>query len=350
MIALERLQALLHRFPDLTIGLLGDLFLDRYLDIDRSLDEPSIETGLTAYQVARVRNSPGALGTVINNLAALGVGNLVPVTVLGQDGGAYDLLQALAPLPVDTQFILRDPGRMTPTYTKPLREDDSGQIRELNRLDLITRAPLSEQIQQTLLEQVSQVFETCDGLIVLDQIEEPRWGVVNPAVRDHLKELSRADPDKLMFIDSRAHIGAFDCGVLKPNLAECLQALDPRETPPDAKTPDALTTASRAAAALVARSGRPLFCTLGADGILVAPLEAAPQHAPGIPVEGDVDIVGAGDSATSGIVAALLAGATPLEAATVGNLVASITVQQLGTTGTATADEVLARWHEAQDA
>ena len=56
----------------------------------------------------------------------------------------------------------------------------------------------------------------------------------------------------------------------------------------------------------------------------------------------------AGDSATSGMVLSLLAGATELEAAAVGNLVASITVQQIGTTGTATPQQVLQRWREMQ--
>ncbi|HND52485.1 MAG TPA: PfkB family carbohydrate kinase, partial [Pirellulaceae bacterium] len=51
-----------------------------------------------------------------------------------------------------------------------------------------------------------------------------------------------------------------------------------------------------------------------------------------------------GDSATAGIVASLLAGASPEEAAAVGNLVASITVQQLGTTGTASPAQVRERW------
>src|SRR5690348_15491256 len=62
------LNRILERLPDLTIGVLGDLFLDRYLEIDRALTEPSLETGLDAYQVVRVRPSPGAAGTVINNL------------------------------------------------------------------------------------------------------------------------------------------------------------------------------------------------------------------------------------------------------------------------------------------
>ena len=50
----------------------------------------------------------------------------------------------------------------------------------------------------------------------------------------------------------------------------------------------------------------------------------------------EVDPTGAGDSATAGCVLALAAGANCIEAALLGNLVASITVQQLATTGTAT--------------
>ena len=60
-------------------------------------------------------------------------------------------------------------------------------------------------------------------------------------------------------------------------------------------------------------------------------------------VEGPIDPTGAGDSATAGAVLSLCAGATLPEAAVVGNLVASITIQQLGTTGTATAEQLIAR-------
>ena len=48
----------------------------------------------------------------------------------------------------------------------------------------------------------------------------------------------------------------------------------------------------------------------------------------------------------AGIVSALCCGATPVEAALVGNLVASITIQQIGTTGTATREQVLGRYRE----
>ena len=59
LVSLERLDSLLATLPKLKIGLVGDLFLDRYLDIDPEMSELSIETGLEAYQVTRIRNSPG---------------------------------------------------------------------------------------------------------------------------------------------------------------------------------------------------------------------------------------------------------------------------------------------------
>ena len=365
MINLPRLESLLATFPHLKIGLLGDLFLDRYLDIDAELPETSIETGLEAYQVTRVRNSPGALGTVINNLAALGVGRLSPVTVLGDDGQAHDLLKELAGLPVDPQRIVRDPGRLTPTYTKPMRRDAAGVWRELNRIDLRNRAPLCRATEERLLDLASEVFAESDGLIVLDQVNEEGWGVVGPRLRDHLADLCRNQPGKLVFIDSRRHVRHFRCGVLKPNVGECLAALG--EPPPAADAPFDLELAGRAALALSRQTGRPLFCTLGERGMLVVDcgsriadrgldVESAIRnpkseivHIPGFAVAGPVDVVGAGDSATAGIVASLLAGATALEAATVGNLVASITVQQIGTTGSASSEQVVARWRRVDE-
>jgi sugar/nucleoside kinase (ribokinase family) len=61
---------------------------------------------------------------------------------------------------------------------------------------------------------------------------------------------------------------------------------------------------------------------------------------PAVPVSGDIDPTGAGDSATAGAVMALCAGASLPEAALVGNLVASITVQQIGTTGVARPEQL----------
>src|SRR5207248_8719350 len=112
MLTTELIERILSTIPQRTIGLLGDLFLDRYLDIDPARDEPSVETGLTAYQVTGVRSYPGALGTVLNNLAALGVGRIVPIAAIGDDGEGYELRQALKAMPgVELGGVFAAPGR-----------------------------------------------------------------------------------------------------------------------------------------------------------------------------------------------------------------------------------------------
>ena len=340
MIARHRLQHVLGTLPRLTIGLVGDLFLDRYLELVPGSRELSIETGLEAYQVEQVRNSPGALGTVLGNLAALGAGLLVPVTVIGDDGHGYDLLKEVRKLPVDPAHVLAIPGRLTPTYTKPMRPDGAGQLQELNRLDVRTRGPLTEEVTAELCRRVEQVFRTSDGLVVLDQLVDEDCGVVNAAVRDTLARLAAEQPHKLLYVDSRRFLGKFTAGTLKGNRQEVLtHARSAGEGDP---------AVDEALACLTRRTGRPAFCTLGERGILVARPGEVPVLVPGYPVTGPIDIVGAGDAATSGIVSALLAGCNELEAAATGNLVASITVQQLGTTGTATPEQVLARWSQVQ--
>src|SRR5437764_12237750 len=100
MLTDDTLRHILDGIPRLRIAVLGDLFLDRYLDLDAHLTEPSIETGLDAYQVVRVRSFPGAAGTVINNLVALGVGQVCAIAAIGDDGDGFELRQALERLRV----------------------------------------------------------------------------------------------------------------------------------------------------------------------------------------------------------------------------------------------------------
>src|SRR5690242_8237594 len=153
MLSKQFIEQILTTLPARRIGVLGDLFLDRYLDLDAALTEPSIETGLDAYQVVRVRSYPGAAGTIVNNLVALGVGRVVPVALIGDDGEGYELRQALAAMPaVDPVAVLTAAGRRTPTYTKPMLGAAGEPPRELNRLDIKNRTPTPADAEERLIE------------------------------------------------------------------------------------------------------------------------------------------------------------------------------------------------------
>jgi rfaE bifunctional protein kinase chain/domain len=341
MLTTSELNRILEALPDQTIGLVGDLFLDRYLEIAADLHELSIETGLEAFQVECIRNCPGALGTIINNLAALGVGRILPLSVIGDDGLGLDLSRALQQVPgLQQDHVLRCASRATPTYIKPLQPTASGQWQELNRMDVRSREPLSPAVTDAVCEHLQRLFQQVDGLIVLDQVPEADWGVVNSTVRECLAELSYRHSAKLVYIDSRSQLRHFHFGILKGNRHELAEA-----TGVDADDERAI---GQAAVQLSQRTGQPVFCTLGELGMLVARPSARPERVAAYRVDGPIDIVGAGDSATAGLVTALVAGADSLTAAAVANLVASITVQQLGTTGSASPDQVRRRWQACQ--
>jgi bifunctional ADP-heptose synthase (sugar kinase/adenylyltransferase) len=324
------IEAILGRLPSLTVGVLGDLFLDRYLDLDAGLTEPSLETGLDAYQVVRVRAAPGAAGTVINNLVALGVGRVVPVAVIGDDGEGYELRQALAAMQVvDQQHLSITPQRRTPTYTKPMLCEAGRPPRELNRLDIKNRVPLPADLEDRLLGALDSLWSQADALVVLDQVSEADCGVVTTRVRQRLAEKAKADPDKFVLADSRERIGLFRYVRVKPNEGECLRA---------AGSPEALA----------GQVSGTVYCTRGEWGIVVTD-GVIGEEVPAYPVSGPIDIVGAGDATSAAIVCARAAGASPGEAAAFGCLVASITIQQRGTTGTATPAQVRQRWWEISE-
>lgn len=315
------LESILARLPSLTIGVIGDLFLDRYLDLDAALTEPSVETGLDAFQVFRVRSMPGAAGTVINNLVALGVGRVLPVAFLGDDGEGYELRQALDALRVvDLRHTPVKRERRTPTYTKPMLYESGKPARELNRLDIKNRLPTPAALEDAILAGLEAVWQESHALVVLDQVSETNCGVLTDRVRLRLAELGDSDPDKFVLADSRERIGFFRNVCLKPNERECERAAG-----------DAVS--------LSCRVGRPVFCTRGERGILLADGEATTEI-PTYPVRGPIDIVGAGDATSAGIVCARATGATLEEAASFGCLVSSITIQQLETTGTASPNQV----------
>ena len=98
----SRLSSLLFRFPQTTIAVVGDFFLDKYLEVDPSLSEVSLETGLEARQVVAVRCHPGAAGTIVSNLCALGVSRVVCIGFVGDDGEGFELLRGLRRMGAET--------------------------------------------------------------------------------------------------------------------------------------------------------------------------------------------------------------------------------------------------------
>jgi bifunctional ADP-heptose synthase (sugar kinase/adenylyltransferase) len=329
----DRLAELVGRFPRLRIAVVGDFFLDKYLDVDPAIAEVSIETGKTANQVVAVRHSPGAAGSVTSNVAALGPGALYAAGFTGDDGESYDMRRDLAAMRCSTEYLDCDPQRMTPTYLKPRDVTDPSLSGEHNRYDTKNRTPTSLAAQERIIRALDALLPQLDAVIAMDQVEEEGCGVVTPKIVEALADRAERYPKVVFWADSRRRIRRFRKVIIKPNQLEAVDILN--QTPGQEIELDRLC---KAIGQLRGEIGAPICATCGAAGMIVSDPE--PTLVPGVRIEGPTDPTGAGDSATAGAVLALAAGATLAEAALVGCLVASITVQQLATTGTASPQEL----------
>jgi len=167
----QRLDEILVRFPSARIAVLGDFFLDKYMDIDPSLEEISVETGKPAHQVASVRCSPGAAGTVVSNLAALGAGKLHAVGFTGEDGEGWELRRGLAQLGCSTDHLHATGERFTPTYLKPRDQNVAGLSGEHSRIDTKNRQQTPANIEQSIINSVTELVANVDAIIMMDQGE-----------------------------------------------------------------------------------------------------------------------------------------------------------------------------------
>lgn len=336
---LEQLHDMLHKIKYLSILVVGDFFLDKYLIIDPRLNEESLETGLDAYQVIDKRLSPGAAGTLTNNLQALGVGKIHALGFFGDDGEGYELIKALKSNKVSIDAMIKTRCRYTPTYTKPMIKEKK-TLRELNRLDIKNRAPLPSDIEESIISKLEYFSDKVDAIMVLDQVTETNCGVITEKVREKLAQIGGRSNSPVIYCDSRANTILFDNIIVKCNQYELLKAFGV-DADKNYDDNEIIYYGKK----LFEKNKRPVFITIGKRGQFVID-ETGASHVPEVYAKGPFDICGAGDATSSGIVTALCCGSNNRDAAFMGNLVASITIQQLGTTGTATASQVISRFVE----
>ena len=327
----HRFEEITARYRKLQIAIVGDFCLDRYLEIDPALEEDSIETGLPVYNVTRVRSQPGAAGTVLNNLVALGVGELHLIGFCGEDGEGYELQRALSSLPgVNLDHFITTPLRRTFTYCKPLVMEQGKPPRELNRLDSKNWTPTPPEVAGALADSLQKLASNVDAIIVMDQVDVAETGVVTQHVLDALQSIPENIP---IVADSRRGLREYPPVIFKMNAAELARLTEEKEY-------QSVDQVKEAAIQLAIRNGREVVITMAERGFVGALPNGEISTCPALPVRGEIDIVGAGDSVTANIAAALASQATLPEAMQLAAAASSHVIHQLGTTGTASLEQI----------
>jgi rfaE bifunctional protein kinase chain/domain len=315
---------LLAAFRSLRVLVVGDVCLDRWCTYDPALADPSRETGIPRVGVVATEVTPGAAGTIANNLAALGAGRIDVLGMIGDDGFGYELRRALEARGISADLLVEAPDVPTFTYTKLINSVTGEE--DLPRIDFVYTRPLPETVEREIVGHLRDA--RYDVVLVSDQAETDQGGVVTAAVRAEIERIAREQAETVVWVDSRMRGELFRGVVVKPNHHEAeaasrrlLGAVDYEEW--------------RRRTEL-----RALIVTYGADGALVVDADGR-RWAAAKRVERPVDICGAGDSFSAAAAMTLKVTGDATQAAEFGNRVAGITIMKKGT-GTASPAEVLA--------
>lgn len=322
------LEAILEGFRTKRALVVGDICLDRWCRYDPALSEASRETGIPRIAVVGGELTPGAGGTVANNLAALGAGEVAVLGVLGDDGHAWELRRAMTARGIGHELCFSHSRFATFTYTKLLNltNDEEDQP----RVDFVNTKPLPEDAEAELIRRLEEAAAAYDVVLVSDQAETGAGGVITAAVRAALQRVAARDADKVVWVDSRLRPEHFRGVILKPNEDEAQAACG--------------RAGLRGFRQLRETTESPLLLvTHGPRGVLLLPEGGREEWVATAPVEKPVDICGAGDSFSAGAAVAYAITREAATAARFGNLVASITIMKKGT-GTASPEELRAAY------
>jgi rfaE bifunctional protein kinase chain/domain len=316
----EEVFAILDRIQNVSILVVGDLILDRY--IWGKVRRISPEAPVPVVEVKEIEDRLGGAGNVVRNLRQLGA-QVNVCGFVGSDEEGDILLRLLHEEQTPQDLILRS--RERPTTLKSRVIAHSQQVVRIDREDC-SQANFS--LRQGLAALVDSQIDHYDCIIVSDYGK----GVVSPELMQMFKNAHGAGrfslvKRPLLFDPHPSNYSSYHgvgISVAKPNRREAEQALNMTINSPESAKAAALKLIEEWDLEMV-------MITLGEDGLI---LHKRDEDKP-IYLDTEAltvfDVSGAGDTVTALFGASLAAGASAELAGFLANIGAGIVVSEVGT-------------------
>jgi rfaE bifunctional protein kinase chain/domain len=323
----DDMKSMLRALRSVRVGVIGDFALDVYFDLYDETSEISIETGKPVHYGSNLVCNLGGASNVVNNLFALGLKNIHVFGATGNDILGHELLRRFKQMGVRTNHLYVADDLQSCAYVKPFVRDE-----EASRVDFGTSAGVTAALRERILTGLRATIDELDVVIINQQFIHP---LIDDETTQVLNAIISGNPKCQFCADLRKFGDRLKGAVLKVNaheVAELLQA-----DPFDEK--DSLACLENARR-LSQKTASPVLMTCGENGLVYA---SAGTHVsvPGIYLTGELDSVGAGDSAISAFAACLGGGVAIEDALYTANAAAAVTVRKLRQTGTASPTEIL---------
>jgi len=281
----------------------------------------SPEAPVPVVEVAEESSYPGGAANVARNLIEF-TPHVRVLGLIGGDGHGARLRHLLDEEGIGTDCLVEDAAYPTIVKTRIIARQQ-----QVVRVDRERRRPIEAPVIERVIRIVERVLPETDAII----FEDYGKGLIGQGLKDAVCELARGTAT-LITVDPNPNNPVDWAGAtaIKPNRAEAFAAAGiPVSDPADDPLEDrALIEAGRR---LIEKwQVGQLLITLGEHGMLLFGAGAEPYHTPTRAQE-VFDVSGAGDTVIALYTLALVAGASPREAAEIANHAAGIVVGKLGT-------------------
>ncbi|MFN0150045.1 MAG: D-glycero-beta-D-manno-heptose-7-phosphate kinase [bacterium] len=306
-----RLREILARFDSLSLVVVGDCMLDRYIwgVVERISPEAPVPVVHVSGESVRL----GGAANVAANLLALGA-RVHLLGVIGDDDAGRAFQRALRERGLDAAGIIVDSARPT-----TVKERVIAQSQQVVRIDREDRAPAASAVVAKLCALAEPLVRAGNGVIVSDYAK----GLVTADLASRVITMSR-DAGRFVAVDPKAPNFACYAGasLITPNQGEAAQAagFPIRDDEGLVRAGEAILRVVGAEAVLVTR---------GEQGMSLFERGGQALHLPTVARE-VFDVTGAGDTVISTFMMAVGAGATLAEAAILSNHAAGAVIREVG--------------------
>jgi D-glycero-beta-D-manno-heptose-7-phosphate kinase len=328
-LTVSRVRKLLEAGQRARILVLGDVMLDHFLW--GKVGRISPEAPVPVVEFERETFIPGGAGNVARNLADLNVA-VDLIGVIGQDESAIRLKQVLKHDRIGCG-LLTDEGRCTSVKTRIV-----AHRQQIVRVDREIKSEINETVTRRLWRAVEKGLagtglrskapaRRADAVILGDYAK----GVITQPLLDGIKQICR-ERGVWLSVDPKPahHLALTGLSLLTPNRKEAFELAGAqdhgrRENPLQdgalLRVADKLLDQLKPALLLI---------TLGDQGLLLCQRGSSPFYIPTVARE-VFDVSGAGDTIIASFTLAIVAGASPIEAAIFSNHAAGVVVGKVGT-------------------
>jgi rfaE bifunctional protein kinase chain/domain len=331
----ERLTAIVRRFPQSKIVVVGDLVADQFLYGE--ISRVSREAPVLILRYERTETTPGGAANCACNLAALDA-RAVIIGVAGEDEAGRALREKLRTSNVDCGGIASSPSLRTTTKVRILAGQIHSTRQQVIRIDYEGQPLADDNLREHLRARMREEVGSADAVIISDY----NYGLADAEMVEAIREVTRERGIPVL-VDSRFGLARFTGFTsATPNEDEVEHLLGRQFT-------DVADLESAGAVIREQLNHRALLVTRGSQGMVLLEESAEALHIEAVGAREAVDVTGAGDTVIATYALALASGATLADAAHLANHAGGLVVMKRGT-ATINRQELLSsvlRWGEA---